>query len=108
MNLGYFAAAVAIAASITFALRLLPVLFRQRLGQAKVLEVRNSWLPLGAMVALAGYGIVATPLYQLDRAALPYAAALVVTVVLHAWRRHIFLSLSCGTLTCVLLSLLLL
>lgn len=99
----YYLSAILVAAAITFCLRALPFGMKAALAESRLLISLARWIPLGAMVILALYGLA-----QLDFSspalALPGLLAALVTVVVHLWRRNLMLTLLLGTLTCVVLS----
>lgn len=103
---GYLLAGVAIAAAITFALRLAPFGLAGVLRGSPLLADFGRWMPAGAVIVLAAYCLA-----QVDYAApahgAPQLAGVVATVAAHLWRRNAVLSILAGTGTCVLLSLLL-
>ncbi|MDO4929211.1 MAG: AzlD domain-containing protein [Corynebacterium sp.] len=103
MDTGYLAAALALAAGITFSLRLLPFGLRARGENSQWLLACGIWLPLGAMVVLAAHGIQVTPILEGSRESLSYGIAILITVGFHLWRGNALLSMGVGTATCMLL-----
>lgn len=91
----YILAAVAVCAAITFALRALPFALLKPLQDSAFLEYLRVHMPLGIMVILVAYTLLGTELAPLPLTAT--AAALAVTVGLHAWRGNAVLSMFVGT-----------
>jgi branched-subunit amino acid transport protein AzlD len=95
---GYLAAVVAIAASITVALRAAPFAVLGRLRDSALVTYLGRHLPAGVMLVLVVYLLRDLPV---DR---PVLAArelvpVAVTVAVHLWRRHALLSMAAGTAT---------
>ncbi len=99
----YVAAAIATAAAITFALRLLPFLVRGALRDSPLVADLGRWMPLGAVVVLA-----VSCLAAIDVTAPGYGAGqlagVATTLAAHLWRRNAVLSIVAGTGVCVLVS----
>lgn len=100
---GYILAAVAIAAAITFGLRLIPFGIKSALKDNALLEDLARWVPMGAIICL-GFYVIAGIDYSSAETATPYLAGVLVTAALHLWKRNLALSLVAGTAVCVLLS----
>ncbi|MFC6354339.1 branched-chain amino acid transporter permease [Rothia nasimurium] len=100
---GYILSAIFLAAGITFALRLMPFGVKSVLKGSALVANLAAWLPIGAIICL-GFYVLAEIDYSSRETALPYLAGIVVTVVLHLWRRNLALSLIAGTATCVVLA----
>lgn len=81
----YVAAVLAIAATITLALRALPFVVVGRLAGSPVAAELRDRMPAGLMVILAVYLLRDLPVGDLG-GLLPAVAALAVTVGLYAWR----------------------
>ncbi|WP_040765747.1 branched-chain amino acid transporter permease [Tsukamurella sp. 1534] len=105
-SVGYLLAGVAVAAAITFALRLVPFGPAAVLRGSPLLADFGRWMPAGAVLVLAVYCLA-----QVDYAAaahgLPQLAGVAATVAAHLARRNAVLSIVAGTAVCVGLSLLL-
>lgn len=99
----YLLAAVTLAAAITFALRLLPFIFRRALKGSQLLDALSHWLPLGAMICLTAYVLLEID-YSSPQTALPYLAGAAVTAGLHLWRKNMVLSLAAGSAVCIILA----
>ena len=99
---GYLAATVAVAATITFALRAAPFAVVERLRSSSAVAHLGRHLPVGIMVILVVYLLRDT---ELSRA--PFGADQLVPVAVTAalyWRtRHVLLSMTGGTLTYALM-----
>lgn len=93
---GYLAAALAIAATITFALRSVPFAVLRPLRGSWLIGYLGAHMPAGVMVILVVYLLRDV---TLDRRpyGLPEAAALLVTVGLYIWRRNGVLGILVGT-----------
>ena len=100
---GYLLGAVAVAAGITFLLRLTPFLLKGVLKESELLENLGAWIPLGAMIVLACYVFFSID-YSSPETALPYLAGAAVTIVVHLWRRNMIASMVAGTVVCVVLA----
>ena len=100
---GYILAAILVAASITFMLRLLPFGLKKALAGSELLDALSHWIPLGAVALLAIYAVAKIDYASVETAA-PYLAGLVVTVGAHLWRKNMVLSMVAGTVTCVVLA----
>lgn len=99
----YFFLAVAVAVAVTFALRAIPFLIKTRLYGSPLLENFGRWMPQGAMLILLIYclhGVNWGPTSH----KFGYGVGLVVTVVVHLWRRNAVLSILAGTIVCVALT----
>ena len=98
----YLAATVAIAATITFALRAVPFAVVNRLRSAPAVTYLGRHLPSGIMTILVVYLLRDTrltyPLFGVIQL-LPVA----VTAASYAWKRHMLLSMAAGTLTYALM-----
>ncbi|NLD14699.1 MAG: branched-chain amino acid ABC transporter [Gammaproteobacteria bacterium] len=99
----YILLAAALAASITLLLRSLPFVLKNAIKDSPLLHALNGWMPLGIMVILMVYclSMIRPGNGPLATAQL---VASVVTLLLHYWRRNLFLSVLAGTGTCVLLA----
>ena len=99
----YVVVALAVAVAITVSLRALPFGMRSVLRGSALLADVERWMPLGAVTILAVYCLAAV-----DTAHAPYgvpqAAGVLATAGLHAWRRNIVLSILGGTVTCLVLT----
>jgi branched-subunit amino acid transport protein AzlD len=99
----YLAAAVAIAAAITWALRALPFAVLAPLRRSKVVPYLASSMPVGVMAILVVHTLRHTAL-----TVPPYGAAvglaLAATVALHLWRHDVVLSIFGGTAVHVVLA----
>lgn len=98
----YLAATLAIAATITFALRSVPFAVLRPLRGSPLIGYLGAHMPAGIMVILVVYLLHDV---TLDRRpyGLPEGAALLVTVGLHIWRRNGVLGILAGTAVYVLL-----
>jgi branched-subunit amino acid transport protein AzlD len=99
----YLAAAVAIAAAITWALRALPFAVLAPLRRSRAVPYLAASMPVGVMTILVVHTLRHTAL-----TVPPYGAAvglaLAVTVALHLWRRNVVLSIFGGTAVHVFLA----
>lgn len=102
-NTVYYLLAIAVASAITFLLRAVPFGMKAALAESKLIASLATWIPLGAMVALALYALGGID-FSSSRTALPYLIATVVTVAVHLWKRNFMLTLLIGTATCVVLA----
>ena len=92
----HVAAAVAVSAALTWALRAAPFAVLAPMRDSAVVRYPGLHVPLGVMLVLAVSTLRGVPTTS-PAAALPYAAAAAVTVGLHLWRRHVLLSTAAGT-----------
>lgn len=99
----YILSALAVAAGITFTLRLIPFVIKNALKDNALLTDLSRWIPPGALIILGVYVLSEIDFGSWNTAA-PYIAGSVVTVGLHVWQRNIALSLIVGTLICVILA----
>ena len=100
---GYVAAVVGVSAAVTWALRAAPFAVLAPMRSSAVVRHLSLHVPLGVMLILAAYTLRGVPTATpLD--ALPFAAAVVVTVGLHLWRRSPLLSILAGTAVHVVLA----
>lgn len=104
MSATYLLCAIVISAAITFMLRALPFIVKTRLANSVFMENFSRWMPIGAMAILFIYAVSNAPWHASPSAWLPYALALMVTIVVHFWRRNFLLSIVLGTAVCVTLS----
>lgn len=104
---GYVAVALAVAVSITVALRALPFALRSVLRDSPLLVDLGRWMPLGAVAVLAAYCLASIDLAGPDRGA-GELVGVAVTVGVHAWRHNAVLSIMLGAAACLLVSNLLL
>jgi branched-subunit amino acid transport protein AzlD len=99
---GYLAAAVAVCAVVTWALRALPFAVLAPLRASPLVAHLGATMPVGVMVLLVVHSLRHVPL-----AAAPYGApavlALLVTAGLHVWWRNVVLSTVAGTAVHVVL-----
>ncbi|OZM83236.1 branched-chain amino acid transporter permease [Pseudonocardia sp. MH-G8] len=93
---GYVAAAVTVAAVITFVLRAAPFVVLSRLRDSATVSYLGRHLPAGVMVILVVYLLRDLPLER-PAVALARLIAVAVTVGVHLWRAHALLSISAGT-----------
>jgi branched-subunit amino acid transport protein AzlD len=100
---GYLAAAVAVCAAVTWALRALPFAVLAPLRGSRLVAHLGEVLPVGVMVVLVVHTLRAVPLAD-PRHGVPVAVALAVTVGLHLWRRSVVLSILAGTAVHVVLA----
>lgn len=102
-SVGYLLAGVAVAAGITFALRLAPFGLATVLRDSPLLADLGRWMPAGAVTVLAAYCIA-----QVDFGApahgIPQLAGVAATAAAHLWRRNAVVSIVAGTAVCVALS----
>ena len=101
MNTGYLLAAIGIAGAITLAIRLSPFLIKGLFSDSGFLRSFGLWMPLGSMLLLMvysahGIGLLA-PLSLPPAKLAAYTGGLVVTIVLHLWRKNALLSIAAGT-----------
>ncbi|MEE6280951.1 branched-chain amino acid transporter permease [Georgenia sunbinii] len=92
----YIAAAVLIAAGITWTLRAVPFALLRPLRDSELLAYVGERMPVGVMVILAAYTLMDVQPAVLTSAG-PAVAALAVTIGLHLWRRNAILSIFAGT-----------
>jgi branched-subunit amino acid transport protein AzlD len=98
----YLAAIIAIAATITFALRAAPFAIINRLRSAPALTYLGRHLPSGIMTILVVYLLRGTQLTRPPFGAVQLVPA-AVTAATYAWKRHMLLSIGLGTLTYALM-----
>ncbi|MGA9870340.1 MAG: AzlD domain-containing protein [Rhodococcus sp. (in: high G+C Gram-positive bacteria)] len=103
VDLGYVAAALAVAVAITFSLRAIPFVVRSSLRDSALLDSLARWMPLGAVAILAVYALTSIDLGS-SAHGIPQLAGVAATVGTHLWRRNIALSILVGTGTCVVLA----
>jgi branched-subunit amino acid transport protein AzlD len=98
----YLAATVAVAATITFALRAAPFAILNRLRSASAVTYLGRHLPSGIMVVLVVYLLrhaqLTRPPFGVIQL-LPVA----VTAATHIWKRQLLLSMASGTLAYALM-----
>jgi branched-subunit amino acid transport protein AzlD len=99
----YLIAAVAISATVTWALRALPFAALTPLRASKTVHYLNTRMPIGVMVILLVYALRNLPLNNPPHALAPLIA-LAVTVGLHLWRHNALLSILGGTAVNVILA----
>lgn len=99
----YYLAAITVASLVTFALRALPFGMKAVLAESKLIASLATWIPLGAMVALALYALGKID-FSSTTSATPSIIAVMVTIAMHLWKKNFMLTLLVGTLTCVVLS----
>jgi branched-subunit amino acid transport protein AzlD len=92
----YVAAAIAVAAVVTLALRAAPFA-TARLRDSSTVRRLGRHLPSGVMVILVVYLLRDTPVHPAV-AALPTIAGVAVTVAVHLWRRQALASIVVGSL----------
>ncbi|MEU5188841.1 AzlD domain-containing protein [Streptomyces klenkii] len=92
-NTAYVAAAVAISAAVTWALRCLPFAALAPLRASETLRYLSVCMPAGVMVILTVYTLRDVSL----ESAPPAGLALAATLCLHLWRRNAVLSVLGGT-----------
>jgi branched-subunit amino acid transport protein AzlD len=98
----YLAGAVGVAAAITFSLRAIPFGVRSRLRESALLDSIGRWMPLGAVAILAMYALSSIDVLGSGHG-IPQIAGVLVTAVVHLWRRNVALSILSGTVVCVVL-----
>ncbi|SNT15934.1 branched-chain amino acid transporter permease [Rhodococcoides kyotonense] len=98
----YIAGALGVAVAITFALRAIPFAVRSRLRESALLDSIGKWMTLGAVVILALYALSSIDV-STENHGVPQIAGVLVTVVVHLWRRNAALSIVGGTVVCVVL-----
>jgi branched-subunit amino acid transport protein AzlD len=93
---GYVAAVVGVATVLTWGLRAAPFAVLTPMRDSVVVRHLSRHMPLGVMLILAAYTLRDVPTTTaLD--ALPFVAAVAVTVGLHLWRRNALLSILVGS-----------
>ncbi len=92
---GYVAATVGLAAALTWGLRAAPFAVLAPMRQSTVVRYLGRHMPLGVMLILAAYTLRDVPTTTAP-AALPFVAAVAVTVGLHLWRRNALISILAG------------
>jgi len=98
----YLAATVAIAATITFALRAAPFAVVNRLRSASTVTYLGQRLPSGIMIILVVYLLRDTQLTH-PPSGVTQLLPVAVTAATYAWKRHMLLSMAVGTLTYALM-----
>jgi branched-subunit amino acid transport protein AzlD len=98
----YLAATVAIAATITFALRAAPFAAINRLRSAPVVTYLGRHLPPGIMIILVAYLLRGTQLTHPPFGAVQLIPV-AVTAATYTWKRRMLLSMGAGTLTYALM-----
>ncbi len=93
---GYVAAVVGLAAALTWALRAAPFAVLAPMRRSAVVGYLSRHMPLGVMLILAVYTLRDVPTTTVA-AALPFVAAVAVTLGLHLWRHNALLSILAGT-----------
>jgi len=99
---GYVAAAVGIAAGLTWATRAVPFAVLAPMRDSVVIRHLSRHMPLGVLI-LAVYTLRDVPAAP-AREALAFGSAVVVTVGLHLWRRNALISILAGTAVSVALA----
>lgn len=99
----YYFIAIAVAAAVTFLLRVVPFGIKSALAKSQLVVALATWIPLGAMVVLALYAIGDAD-YSTVNVGMPYIIATIVTIAVHLWRKNFMVTLIAGTLTCVVLT----
>lgn len=92
----YLIAVVAIAVTVTWALRALPFAALAPLRSNPLTGYLKAAMPVGVMVILTVHTLRGFD-PRLPNQAWPTALALAVTVALHIWRRNVPLSIAAGT-----------
>lgn len=95
---GHTAAALALAATITFTLRAAPFAVVQRLRSAPMVADLGRRLPAGVLTILVVYLLKDTPVTA-PAVGLAHLVPVVVTVGVHFWRRNMVLSMAAGTVS---------
>lgn len=93
----YLAAAVALAAAITFALRALPFAVIEPLRSSHLTAELAGRMPAGLMIILVFYLLRDVPSKTPHAAAASVVVAVLVVVALHWWRANALLSIVTGT-----------
>ena len=93
---GYLVAVVGLAAALTWGLRAAPFAVLAPMRHSAVVGYLSRHVPLGVMLILAVYTLRDVPTASAVDA-LPFAAAVAVTVGLHLWRRNALVSILAGT-----------
>ena len=92
---GYVAAVVGVATVLTWGMRAAPFAVLTPMRDSVVVRHLSRHMPLGVMLILAAYTLRDVP--TTAPAALPFVAAVAVTVGLHLWRRNALLSILVGS-----------
>lgn len=103
-DVSYLVAGAAVAAAITFALRLTPFALASALRDSPLLADFGRWMPAGAVIILAVYCLAQVD-YSGPAHGVPELVAVAATICLHLWRRNAVVSIVVGTATCVALHL---
>lgn len=99
----YLAAGIAVAAGITFALRGLPFLMKNRIGESRLLADVGRWMPLGAIAILLVYCLEAID-FGASSHGVPELAGVAATVAVHLRWRNAVASIVAGTTVCLVLA----
>lgn len=92
---GYVAAAVAICALITWALRAIPFALLRPIQESEYLHYLGERMPLGIMTILAIHTLKQTELTPMGIGIA--AATVALTIGVHLWRNNFILSVFLGT-----------
>ena len=98
----YLAATVAIAATITFALRAAPFAVVNRLRSASTVTYLGRRLPSGIMIILVVYLLRDTHLTN-PASGVIQLLPVAITAATYAWKRHMLLGMGAGTVTYALM-----
>ncbi|WP_238013802.1 AzlD domain-containing protein [Dactylosporangium sp. AC04546] len=99
----YVAVCLVVAVAITVSLRAAPFAMKNALQQSALLADIGRWMPLGAIAILAIYCLTKIDLTAPGHG-VAELAGVVVTVVVHWWRRNLLLSIAAGTAVCLILT----
>ncbi|WP_432890148.1 branched-chain amino acid transporter permease [Kribbella sp. CA-245084] len=99
----YIATALAVAVTITVALRALPFAMKSALNESALLADIGRWMPLGAITILAIYCLAGIDLTTPSHG-VPEIAGVAATIAIHLWRRNAVLSIVTGTAACLVLT----
>lgn len=99
----YVVTALAIAVSITVALRAAPFIARSGVKDSPLLADLGRWMPLGAVTILAVYCLSLIDVAGPGHGAGPLAGV-AVTAGVHLWRRNVVLSIVAGTAVCLVVT----
>lgn len=99
----YLAAGIAIAVTVTFALRAVPFVMKARIGESRLLGDLGRWMPLGAIAVLMIYCLTAIDLSEAPHGAAELAG-IATTVAVHLAWRNALVSIVAGSAVCLVLA----
>ncbi|MFJ3957665.1 branched-chain amino acid transporter permease [Arthrobacter sp. NPDC090010] len=102
-DVSYLLLGVTAAAAVTFALRAIPFALKGALKDSAFLADIRVWMPLGALLILFAYAVSGVD-FSSSSHGVPELAGILVTALVHWWRKNAVLSMLAGTAVCLVLA----